>query len=306
MTSWPELKYENLKETLATVQLWMQIVGKIRLVKSPWLNHSWHVTLYVSGKGLTTGSIPYHHGLFQIDFDFLAHQLIITSSANGQQQFNLSSHSVSSFYHELFEKLKLMEIDAEIYARPNEIENAIPFQQDTIHCHYEENQIAAFWQALVKMEAVFNRFRAKFSGKCSPVHFFWGGFDLAVTRFSGRKAPKHAGGMPNMPLDVMQEAYSHEVSSCGFWPGNDSFPYPVFYAYCYPTPETFKDQPVKPEEAFFSPDLGEFILHYEEVKNAADPEEFLMEFLQSTYDAAAITGNWDRTSLECDFSDLES
>lgn len=305
-TSWPELKYENLKETIATVQLWTQIVGKIRLVNSPWLNHSWHVTLYVSGKGLTTGSIPYHNGLFQIDFDFLAHQLIITSSANGQQQFNLSSHSVSSFYQELFEKLKLLEIDAEIYARPNEIENAIPFQQDTIHCHYEKNQIAAFWQALVKMEAVFTKFRAKFSGKCSPVHFFWGGFDLAVTRFSGRKAPKHTGGMPNMPLDVMQEAYSHEVSSCGFWPGNDNFPYPVFYAYCYPTPETFKDQPVKPEEAFFSPDLGEFILHYEEVKNAADPEKLLTEFLQSTYEAAAITGNWDRTSLECDFSALES
>ncbi|RAJ20856.1 DUF5996 family protein [Pedobacter cryoconitis] len=297
-TSWPELKYENLKQTIATVQLWTQIVGKIRLVKSPWLNHSWHVTLYVSGKGLTTGSIPYQNGLFQIDFDFLSHQLIITSSANGQQQFNLSPHTVSSFYHELFEKLGLLEIDAEIYAKPNEIEDAIPFQEDTIHCHYDENQITAFWQALIKMEAVFSRFRAKFSGKCSPVHFFWGGFDLAVTRFSGRKAPKHAGGVPNMPLDVMQEAYSHEVSSCGFWAGNDNFPYPIFYAYCYPAPETFKDQPVKPEKAFYSPDLGEFILHYEEVKNAADPEGFLMEFLQSTYEAAAITGNWDRAALE--------
>lgn len=303
--NWPELKFEDLKDTIATVQLWTQIVGKIRLVKTPWLNHSWHVTLYVSAMGLTTGSIPYKNGLFQIDFDFTSHQLIITSSANGQQQLNLSPRTVASFYQELFEKLHLLEIDAEIYAKPNEIEVAIPFKEDLIHCHYDKKQIFAFWQALVSMESVFSRFRAKFSGKCSPVHFFWGGFDLAVTRFSGRKAPKHTGGMPNMPLDVMQEAYSHEVSSCGFWAGSDSFPYPVFYAYCYPTPETFKDQPVKPEKASFNRDLGEFILHYDDVRNATNPEKFLTEFLQSTYEAAAITGNWDRASLECDFSDLE-
>ncbi|MBB6502943.1 DUF5996 family protein [Pedobacter cryoconitis] len=303
--NWPELKFKDLKDTMVTVQLWTQIVGKIRLINSPWLNHSWHVTLYVSALGLTTGSIPYRNGLFQIDFDFIGHQLVITSSANGQQRFNLYSRTVAHFYQELLEKLQLMEIETEIYAKPNELETAVPFNEDHIHFHYDGEQINLLWQALVKMETVFTRFRAKFSGKCSPVHFFWGAFDLAVTRFSGRSAPKHPGGAPNMPLEVMQEAYSHEVSSCGFWPGNESFPYPVFYAYCYPTPDTFKDQPVKPEKASFNPDMGEFILHYEDVRNSPNPEEFLMEFLQSTYEAAAITGNWDRTSLECDFSALE-
>ncbi|KIO76658.1 hypothetical protein TH53_13990 [Pedobacter lusitanus] len=305
MNNWPELKFEQMKATLVTVQLWTQIVGKIRLVNTPWLNHSWHVTLYVSAMGLTTGSIPYKNGLFQIDFDFISHRLIITSSANGQQELKLYPRTVASFYGELFQKLHLLEIEAEIYAKPNEIDVAIPFNEDHVHADYDERQMFSFWQALISIEGVFTRFRAKFSGKCSPVHFFWGGFDLAVTRFSGRSAPKHAGGVPHMPLDVMQEAYSHEVSSCGFWPGNDNFPHPVFYAYCYPTPDAFKDQAVRPEAAFFSEDLGEFILHYDAVRNATDPEKYLLEFLQSSYEAAAITGNWDRSALECDFSALE-
>jgi len=303
--NWPELQYQNLKDTLTTVHLWTQIVGKIRLVKMPWLNHSWHVTLYVSPTGLTTGGIPYEDGLFQIDFDFISHQLTITSSTAPKQQIALSQRTVASFYKELLEKLALMNIDVEIYARPNEIPVAIPFAEDETHFIYEPEQINLFWRALVKAEAVFTQFRAKFNGKCSPVHFFWGGFDLAVTRFSGREAPKHPGGAPNMSLEVMQEAYSHEVSSCGFWPGSDSFPYPSFYSYCYPTPDSFKDQPVMPKEAQYSEAIGEFILTYEDVRKASDPEEFLLKFLQSTYDAAANTGKWPREALECDLSNLE-
>ncbi|MDN3547657.1 DUF5996 family protein [Mucilaginibacter aquaedulcis] len=303
--NWPELRYQDLKDTVATVHLWTQIVGKIRLVKMPWLNHSWHVTLYVSPTGLTTGSIPYDGGLFQIDFDFVSHQLTITSSAAPKQQMRLYQRSVASFYKELLEKLAIMNINVEIYARPNEIPVAIPFAEDETHFIYEPEQINLFWQALVKAEAVFTLFRAKFYGKCSPVHFFWGGFDLAVTRFSGREAPKHPGGAPNMSLEVMQEAYSHEVSSCGFWPGSDSFPHPSFYSYCYPTPNNFKDQPVMPEQAQYNEAIGEFILTYDDVRKAADPESSLLQFLQSTYDAAANTGKWPRKALECDLSGLE-
>lgn len=302
---WPELNYSELKETLTTVQLWTQIVGKIRLVKTPWINHSWHVTLYVSPRGLTTGSIPFEDGSFTIEFDFISHQLIIRSSTNKEQRIELMQRTVANFYKELFQKLSLMGIGVKIYAKPNELELAIPFEKDDIHFQYDKEQIHLYWQALVKIEPVFIRFRAKFTGKCSPVHLFWGGFDLAVTRFSGRLAPKHNGGAPNMPLRVMQEAYSHEVSSCGFWGGNDSIPYPVFYSYCYPTPDSFKDQPVRPEQAFYSKELGEFMLRYEDVRNAPNPENFLMDFLQSTYAAAANTGHWDRKSLECDLSDLE-
>ncbi len=303
--NWPELKFQDLADTITTVQLWTQIVGKIRLTNMPWLNHSWHVTLYVSPNGLTTGSIPFQNGIFQIDFDFRSHKLTIVSSSALQEQIDLSPRTVAGFYAALFEKLKLMGIDAEIYAKPNELEPAIPFAADETHFQYNKEQISLFWQALVKIEVVFTRFRAKFTGKSSPAHFFWGGFDLAVTRFSGRRAPKHPGGVPNMPLKVMQEAYSHEVSSCGFWPGNKDFPHPVFYAYCYPTPETFCEQPVMPGSAFFNKEMGEFFLFYDDVKNAADPESFLMEFLQSTYEAAANTGNWDRKALEADFSYLQ-
>jgi Family of unknown function (DUF5996) len=301
---WPELHYEKLKDTIATVQLWSQIIGKIRLVKTPWLNHSWHVTFYVSPRGLTTGSIPFEGGVFRIDFDWLDHQVIIQSSAGREQRIDLYPRTVAGFFKELFEKLSLMGIQAAIYAKPNELETAIPFEEDTVHVSYDMEQIYLFWQALVSVDKVFTRFRARFNGKCSPVHFFWGGFDLAVTRFSGRKAPVHPGGAPNMPLEVMQEAYSHEVSSCGFWAGDQRYPRPAFYAYCYPTPEMFKDQPVSPESVFFSPSLGEYLLDYEHVRNATDPEAFLMEFLQTTYAAAANTGNWDRYSLECDLSYL--
>ena len=305
MNNWPELRFDKLKDTVATVQLWTQIVGKIRLKKMPWLNHSWHVTLYVSPRGLTTQSIPNGDTSFQIDFDFIAHQLIITCSSGEYQVIDLYPRTVASFYKDLFEKLAMLRINVIIHAKPNELDPAIPFPEDEIHQSYDKEQMELFHTALLNINAIFTQFRAKFTGKCSPVHFFWGAFDLAVTRFSGRKAPLHPGGAPNMPDDVMQEAYSHEVSSCGFWPGSEQFPHPAFYAYCYPTPPTFGQQPVKPAEAFYSADMGEFFLKYEDVRNAADPEKTLLDFLETTYIAAANTGNWDRDNLECDFTWLE-
>jgi hypothetical protein len=303
--NWPQLNFDKLKDTVATVQLWTQIVGKIRLKKMPWLNHSWHVTLYVSPRGLSTYSIPYGDTSFQIEFDFVAHQLLITCSSGQHQVMDLYPRTVAGFYKELFEKLALLKIEVTIYAKPNELDPAIPFAEDEVHQSYDKEQMELFHKALLNINAIFTQFRAKFSGKCSPVHFFWGAFDLAVTRFSGRRAPLHPGGAPNMPDRVMQEAYSHEVSSCGFWPGSEQFPYPAFYAYCYPTPATFGQQPVKPAEAFYSADMGEFFLKYEDVRNAADPEKNLLDFLETTYIAAANTGSWDRDALECDFSWLE-
>lgn len=302
---WPGLAFEDWKDTLATVHLWTQIVGKIRLRQTPWINHSWHVTLYVSASGLTTGSVPYEDGVFQVEFDFIHHALHITTSAGGVARVQLYPRSVADFYRELFEKLNSVGIDAYIYAAPNEIDPAIPFEQDETHRSYDAERVHDFFLALVNIHNVFIRFRARFTGKCSPVHFFWGAFDMAVTRFSGRRAPEHPGGAPNMPTSVMQEAYSHEVSSCGFWPGSEQFPHPVFYAYCYPTPEEFSQQPVKPNEAFYSQEMGEFMLLYEVVQRSDDPEDILLQFLQTTYEAAANTGNWDRHALECDLSRFE-
>ena len=302
---WPDLNFEDQKDTLSTVHLWAQIVGKIRLKKMPWINHSWHVTLEVSPLGLSTGSIPYQSGIFQIDFDFISDLLIITTSSGNVEKIKLYPRTVASFYKELFEKLKALEIDAFIYASPNEVEPAIPFAKDETHKSYEHDQIKLFWEALIMVNNVFTKFRAGFIGKCSPVHLFWGAFDLAVTRFSGRPAPKHPGGAPNMPIKVMQESYSHEVSSCGFWGGSEQFPHPVFYSYCYPTPEDFSKQTVQPKEAFFSNEMGEFMLMYDVVRKSPDPENTLMQFLQSTYEAAAKVGSWNREALEFDFSSFE-
>jgi len=301
--TWPALDYHYMKDTIATVHMWTQMIGKVRLVKTPWINHSWHVTLYVSAEGLTTGSIPYEGGIFQIDLDFVSHQLRIITSKGGKRSFALGGGSVAGFYAQLLENLQAAGIVAEIYAVPNEVDPAIPFAENIAPCTYSPDVMHTLWQALVRIHNVFTQFRAGFSGKCSPVHFFWGAFDLAVTRFSGRPAPVHPGGAPNIPLAVMQEAYSHEVSSCGFWPGSDAFPQPAFYAYCYPTPDEFGKQQVSPPEAFYSQEMGEYFLIYEVVQRSATPEETLTQFLQSTYDAAATTGNWDK-SLECDFSHL--
>ena len=301
---WPQLIFEAYNDTVATVHLWTQIIGKIRLKKTPWLNHSWHVTLYVSARGLTTGSIPYDEGVFQIDMDFIEHEVIIFSSNGKKNHLKLYPHTVAGFYEELFSKLGSMGIRVTIHDSPNEIDPAIPFQQDTIHQSYDATQMHFIWQALVRTEIVFTRFRSEFLGKASPVHLFWGSFDLAVTRFSGRKAPKYQGVVPNIPKEVMEEAYSHEVSSSGFWVGNEKNRSPVFYSYCYPTPPDFGKQSVAPAEAFYSNEMGEFLLPYEVVRQSQNPTETLLQFLRSTYKAAAATGNWN-SSLECDLTYLE-
>jgi len=295
---WPQLDYALWSDTLKTIHQWTQIVGKIRLRAMPWQNHSWHTTLYVSSRGFSTGSMPYKDGIFEIEFDFENHELIIASTFNQNEVIKLYPRTVADFHSELFDRLKKLDIDVSIHPAPNEIEEAIPFHKNEVNKSYDEQSILNFWQASVSIHNVFQRFRSDFIGKCSPVHFFWGAFDIAVTRFSGRSAPLHQGGMPNMPLDVMQEAYSQEVSSAGFWPGSDDSPMPVFYSYCYPTPDDFGEYEVLPKEAFWSADMAEFFLKYDDVRLNDDPEKTLMDFLKSTYEAAAETGNWARESLE--------
>ncbi|ACU59978.1 DUF5996 family protein [Chitinophaga pinensis] len=303
---WPVLKFDDLKGTLAAVHLWTQVVGKIRLRKMPWLNHSWHVTLYVTANGLSSGSMPYEHGIFQMDFDFHRHQLVITASTGGRDTVDLAPGTVAGFYNAVITKLKALDIHTAIYTTPSELEGAIPFEEDHAQRPYDPQQMEDYWQALVRVHNVLTRFRSGFTGKNSPVHFFWGAFDLAVTRFSGRDAPLHQGSAPNMPAAVMQESYSKEVSSCGFWPGSEQYPHVAFYSYCYPGNEAFGQQPVQPEAAFYSNEMGEYLLHYEAVQQADNPEETLLAFLQSTYEACANTAHWDRTSLECDLSHLEN
>ena len=295
---WPELDYTSWSDTLDTLHQWVQIIGKIRLKTMPWINHSWHTTLYISPNGFTTGSVPYRGGLFQIDFNFIDHELTVKSTFTHEAKIKLYPRSVASFYTELFEQLEAIGLEIPIHPKPNELEKAIPFHENEHNQHYDEAAVTNFWKAMVKINCVFTSFRGRFIGKCSPVHLFWGAFDLAVTRFSGRNAPLHPGGMPNMPLEVMQEAYSQEVSSAGFWPGSKDFPTPAFYSYCYPTPEAFSKQAIGPAEAFWSDEMGEYFLPYEAVQQAPDPEGKLMEFLETTYVAAANTGNWDRENLE--------
>jgi hypothetical protein len=304
-TTWPVLDYHDLKDTIATVHMYTQIAGKIRLQQMPWINHSWQVTLYISPTGLTTGSMPYKGGIFQIDLDFTSHEVLVTTSQATRLAFAFGGKTVARFYGELMDLLQQAGVDATIYAVPNEVDPAVPFAQNHAPCGYNAAVMHNFWQALVRIHNVFTDFRAGFQGKNSPVHFFWGGFDLAVTRFSGRPAPLHQGAMPNMPKVVMQEAYSQEVSSCGFWAGSDAFPHPSFYSYCYPTPDEFGKQQVSPPEAFYSAEMGEFLLTYESVQRSDKPEDTLLKFMQSTYDAAAITGNWDK-NLQCDLSMLKN
>lgn len=303
-SKWPELDYAMMKNTLQTVHLYTQVVGKIRLRSMPWINHSWHVTLYVTPSGLTTGSMPYKDGLFEIAFNFLEHRLVLTALA-GQVEIPLMGMNLSGFQMQVLTGLEELGVSVTIHGAPNEVEPAIPFAEDETPREYDRAIIERYFLSLLVVHKAFTKFRAGFKGKCSPVHLFWGAFDLAVTRFSGREAPPHAGGAPNMPVDVMQEAYSQEVSSCGFWPGSDAFPNAAFYAYCYPTPEAFGKQPVQPKEAFYSDEMGEFFLLYDVVRKAADPEKMLLQFLQSTYEAAANTGGWNRQALECDYSWLK-
>ena len=295
---WPALPYASWKDTLKTLHMWTQIVGKIRLSAMPFQNHSWHTSLYITANGLSTGSIPYSNGIFEIEFDFSRHQLLIRSSFQVVTTIDLKPRTVADFYTELMQKLKSLEIEVGIYDRPNEVAVSIPFAENTEDKSYDKQAVTNFWQACVSIHNVMLHFRAGFTGKCSPVHFFWGAFDMAITRFSGRKAPLHHGEMPNMPKSVMQEAYSEELSSCGFWPGSDQFPEPVFYAYSYPGQIAFKEQKIEPDEAYWSSDLGEFILSYETVRQAEDPKKMLTNFFQTTYEAASNTANWDRLRLE--------
>jgi hypothetical protein len=294
---WPELPWEAWQETAATLHMWTQIVGKVRLRQMPWINHSWHVTLYVSPSGLTTSAIPYGDRLFQVDFDFVRHRLAITTSDARSRSLPLEPQTTADFYASFMTALRELGLEVRISARPNEVEPAIPFAQDREHASYDGDAVHRFWRALVQVDRVFTRFRAGFRGKTSPSHFFWGSFDLAVTRFSGRRAPDHPGGYPNMPLDVMREAYSHEVSSAGFWPGGQQMPYPIFYAYAYPTPAGFSDAEVRPEAAGWNAELGEFVLPYEEVRQATSSERALMDFLESTYAATARLADWDVEAL---------
>ncbi|HEY8125206.1 MAG TPA: DUF5996 family protein [Methylocystis sp.] len=297
--AWPVLPYVAWQETYATLHLWTQIVGKIRLSLTPWLNHSWHVALYVTTRGLTTSPIAYGARTFQIDFDFIDHVLRITTSDSGERQLQLRSQTVADFYSHLFAKLAELDIFVRINEHPNEMPDALAFTKDRIHGAYDPAYVSCFWRLLAQADRVFKIFRTGFVGKASPVHFFWGSFDLAATRFSGRRAPRHPGGVPNLPDAVVREAYSHEVSSAGFWPGGGSIDFPVFYSYAYPAPPGFDGAPVEPEGAFFSQELKEFILPYDVVRKSERPDATLLRFLQSTYEAAADAGGWDRVALEC-------
>jgi hypothetical protein len=296
---WPELKFDAWQETRATLHLWTQVVGKIRLQQSPWLNHSWHVALYVTSKGLTTSAMP--HGLlsFEIEFDFNRQVLAITVSDGNARSLPLRPQSVADFYAALLAALRELGVPVTIKEGPCEIQGATPFSQDKTHAVYDADQARRFWLTLVQVDRVLKLFRTGFLGKCSPVHFFWGSFDLTVTRFSGRRAPRFPGTAPGLAAAVMQEAYSHEESSAGFWPGGNGIDYPAFYSYAYPAPAGFRDAVVQPAAAFYSEALGEFLLPYDAVRTAADPDATLLAFLQSTYEAAARAAAWDRAALEC-------
>jgi hypothetical protein len=296
--TWPTLPLEAWSETYATLHLWTQIVGKIRLARSPWVNHGWHCTLYVTARGLTTSPVPHGSRTFEIDFDFIGHQLTVWSSDGLTGGFPLEPQSVATFYKRLMAEMDKLDLHVKINHKPNEVPDPIQFDQDEIHRAYDSDYANRFFRILVQADRVFKAFRGRFIGKCSPVHFFWGAPDLAVTRFSGRWAPKHPGGIPNLPDWVTQEAYSEEVSSCGFWPGGGPIPYAAFYSYVYPEPTAFATSRVQPREAFYSKDLREFILPYDAVRQSESPDDTLLEFLETTYSAAADSANWDRSSLE--------
>jgi len=276
-------------------------VGKVRVACTPWLNHSWHVVLQLTARGLTTSPVPFGHRVFQIDFDFIDHVLAIQASDGKQMRLALSPQPVADFYADVVSALSVLGISVQIHGVPNEIADAVPFSKDRIHRSYDREYAQRFWRVLLQIDRVFKHFRTGFHGKASPVHFFWGSFDLAVTRFSGRRAPAHPGGVPNLPDPIVREAYSHEVSSAGFWPGGGVIDYPAFYSYAFPEPDGFRDAPVQPSAAFYHDTLREFLLPYKAVRTSANPDETLFEFLKSTYEAAANAGKWDRSALECPF-----
>jgi hypothetical protein len=294
---WPPLPLAEWAATRDTLQLWTQIVGKVRMVSEPLVNHWWNVPLYVTARGLTTSLISNPGGEpFQIDFDFRSHGLEILTVNGDKRTLELRPRTVADFYREVMQALDKVGVRTEIWPVPVEIEGAVPFADDDVHAAYDRAQAERFWLALVRIERVLRQFRGRFVGKVSPIHLFWGALDLAVTRFSGRPAPPHPGGAPNCGPHVMLEAYSHEVSSAGYWPGGSGEG--LFYSYAYPEPAGYRDCTVRPDPARFDPDLGEFVLPYEVVRRAEDPDGLLLEFLQSTYEAAATTARWDRAALE--------
>jgi Family of unknown function (DUF5996) len=295
---WPSLPFAEWKETAATLHMWTQIIGKVRLTQTPWINHSWHVTLYVTSRGLTTSPIPHGLSTFEIMFDFIDHELRIDKSDGARRAVELGPRSVADFYYAVMGALAEIELSVSINTMPNEIANPIPFDHDHEHRTYDAEYANRFWRVLLQSARVFQEFRSRFCGKCSPVHFFWGSFDLAVTRFSGRAAPPHPGGVPHLPDEITREAYSQEVSSLGFWPGNASAPTPIFYSYAYPEPPGFADAKIKPEAASYESKMREFILPYDTVRIAESPDEVLLDFAQSAYDAASKLGKWDRAALE--------
>ncbi len=295
---WPDLAYPAWSETLATLHLWTQIVGKIRLSLTPWLNHGWQAPLYVTACGLGTSPIPIGAEILEIEFDFVGHRLAVRTSRGAERSLPLEPQPVADFFAAIVDLLAGVGVAVAINETPNEVPNPIRFSDDRIHASYDAAAGHRFWRALVQADRVFKLFRSGFLGKASPVHFFWGSFDLAVTRFSGRRAPLHPGGVPGLPDAVAREAYSHEVSSAGFWPGNEAFPRAAFYAYAYPEPAGFRDRPPAPG-ATFDTTLGEFILPYDTVARAPEPDALLIDFLSTSYAAAADAGGWDRAALEC-------
>jgi hypothetical protein len=294
--AWPALPLSEWQDTRDTLHLWTQIVGKVRLARTPLMSHWWNVPLYVSARGLSTSLIPADERGFQIDFDFLDHQLIVSTTDGHQRSLALTAQPVAEFYAATMALLDSLDLATPIWPMPVEIPGAIRFDEDQLHHAYDGEYAQRFWRALVQMVRVFERFRSEFVGKVSPVHVFWGALDLAVTRFSGRTAPPHPGGAPNCGPHVMLEAYSHEVSSAGYWPGPDGEG--AFYSYAYPEPPGYRARPVRPEAARWDETLAEFVLPYEVVRTADDPEATLLEFLHSTYVAAAETANWNRKELE--------
>ena len=289
----PALPLDPWKDTLATLHMWTQVVGKVRLKLCPLVNHYWNVTFYVTARGMTTLAMPYENGAVEIHFDFIQHEVVIETSAGGRVTLPLTAQSVAEFYRNLTAALRELGVGVKIWTTPCEVPDPIPFERDTIHAAYDRDAVNKFWRILVWVDGVFHEFRSSFVGKVSPVHFFWGSFDLAVTRFSGRKAPERPGADP-----ITREAYSHEVSSAGFWPGGGDIKGPAFYSYAAPEPAGFAEQPVRPQAAFYHAQMKEFLLLYDDVRTAPDPKAALMEFLQSTYVAAANCAKWDRKALE--------
>ena len=295
---WPDLPLTAWTDTCETLHRWTQIAGKVRLKQTPLVNHWWNATLRVSSRGLVAPANPYAGGTFDIIFDLTGHQLHIAASDGRTESFALTPMSVADFYAEFMRRLRRLDINIHIWTMPSEIEHAVPFDRDSTHAQYDREYASRFHQALVQAARVMTAFRARFIGKASPVHFFWGSFDLAVTRFSGRTAPPPTSRTPNVASWVMAEAYSHEVSSCGFWPGNGGFGRAAFYVYAYPEPGSYGDTPLRTADAFYNKNLGQFILPYEAVRQAPDPDTLLLGFLQETYEAAADLAKWDRKALE--------